>query len=101
MCIQCYDVGPPPDQILTLPPPPLPSFLLPKTALVALAHNESQPCYAAYMCESNLGLRDQSGIEFIELPGQNDAWLFIIIALLVGIILLIIVLTFMILKCRE
>lgn len=101
MCVQCFEVGPPPDSILTLPPPPLPAFLLPKAALAALVHNDSQPCFAAYMCESNNGLREQSGIEFIELPGQNDAWLFVIIASLVGIILLITVLTFMIIKCRE
>lgn len=101
MCVQCYEVGPPPDTILTLPPPPLPAFLLPKTALIALGYNYSQPCYAAYMCESNLGLRQQTGIEFIELPGQNDAWIFAVIASVIGLILLITVLIFMIKKCRE
>lgn len=103
MCVQCVDIGPPPDSILSMPPPPLPAFLVPRTAIAALTQNDSQPCYAAYMCESAIRVREQSGIEFIELPGQNfnDAWLFVVIASLVAIILLITVLTFMVMKCRE
>lgn len=102
MCIQCFEVGPPPNSILSMPPPPLPSFLVPKTALIAITQNDTQPCFAAHMCDSP-GPREQSGIEFIELPGKNfnDAWLFVVIASLVGIILLITVLTFMLMKCRE
>lgn len=100
MCVQCYEIGPPPDTILQLPPPPLPAFLSPKSSFAALVQNESVPCYTQYMCESRLGHRE-SGIEFIELPGQTDAWIFIIIALLIGIILLITVLIFVIIKCRK
>lgn len=62
---------PPPDTILSMPPPPLPSFLLPGPKLTA-AHNETgvQPCFAAFMCEP-AGPREQSGIEFIELSHKG------------------------------
>lgn len=55
------------------------------------------------MCETLPGPRIQSGIEFIELPGHglNDAWLFVVIASIVGVILLITVVTFTFIKCRE
>lgn len=101
MCIQCME--PPPDTILSMPPPPLPSFLLPKTALIALAQNESQPCFATYMCETSPNPRVQQGIEYIELPGQrfDDVWMFVVIASLVGIGLLFTILIFMFMKCRE
>lgn len=86
-----------------MPPPPLPSFLVPKHPLIHFAQNDSKLCYAKYMCESLPGPRIQTGIEFIELPGHNlnDAWIFVAIALLVGVILLIIVVTFTFIKCRE
>lgn len=87
----------------TMPPPPLPAFLVPKHPLIHFAQNDSKLCYAAYMCETLPGPRIQNGIEFIELSGHNlnDAWLFVAIALLVGVILLIIIVTFTFIKCRE
>lgn len=100
---ECVEWGPPPNSILSMPPPPLPSFLVPRTALIALAQNDSQPCYAAYVCETSPGARDPSGIEFIELPGTgfDDAWLFLLVAALVSIIVVVTVLSFMVVKCRE
>lgn len=86
-----------------MPPPPLPAFLVPKHPLIPFGQNDSRLCYAAYMCETMPGPRIQTGIEFIELPGQslNDAWLFVVIASIVGVILLITVVTFTFIKCRE
>ncbi|XP_031636555.1 uncharacterized protein LOC116349315 [Contarinia nasturtii] len=103
MCVQCIEIGPPPDTILTMPPPPLPSFLVPNHPLIPFAQNDSKLCYAAYVCESLPGPRIQSGIEFIELPGHslNDAWFYVIIASIVGVILLITVVIFTFIKCRE
>lgn len=64
---KCYEAGPPPDNILSMPPPPLPSFLLPRSAILALATGGSggsgassgakpngtvQPCFAAFMCDT-------------------------------------------------
>lgn len=101
---QCYEVGPPPDSILSMPPPPLPSFLVPRTAIVALAQNETQPCFAAsFKCDLSAGPHEHSGIEFIELPGSgiNDVWLFLLIAILVGVAVVVTVLSFLMIKCRE
>lgn len=86
-----------------MPPPPLPSFLVPKHPLINFAQNDSKLCSITHMCESLPGPRIQTGIEFIELPGHNlnEAWIFISIALLVAVTLLIIVVTFTFIKCRE
>lgn len=86
-----------------MPPPPLPSFLVPKHPLIPFAQNDSKLCYATYMCELLPGPRIQNGIEFMELPGHslNDAWLFIVIASIVGVILLITIVIFTFIKCRE
>lgn len=99
----CFEVGPPPDSILSMPPPPLPSFLLPRSAIVALSGNDSQPCFAAFMCEPSPGPREQSGIEYIELPGKgiDDARLFILVSCCVGVLLLGALLAILLLKCRE
>lgn len=101
---QCGELGPPPNSILSMPPPPLPSFLVPRTAIFALPQNDSQPCIAAFVCESTSGTRELSGgIEFIELPGSSfdDAWLFLLVAAVVTIIIVVTVLSFMVMKCRE
>lgn len=100
---QCVELGPPPNSILSMPPPPLPSFLVPRTAIIALAQNDSQPCFAAFLCETSPGAREPSGIEFIELPGTgfDDAWLFLLVAAVVSIIVVVTVLSFMVMKCRE
>lgn len=67
-CIDCIEMEPPPDMIMSMPPPPLPSFLLPKAV-----HNETkhQPCFATFMCEP-AAQRDQSGIEYIELSHKGE-----------------------------
>lgn len=86
-----------------MPPPPLPAFLIPKHPLIPFAQNDSRLCYATYMCELLPGPRIQNGIEFMELPGHNfeDAWLYVVIASIVGVILLITIVTFTFIKCRE
>lgn len=113
-CIgDCYDVGPPPDSILSMPPPPLPSFLLPRSAILSVSGgNESQqPCFAAFVCEPSLSvfgtsggsIREQSGIEFIELShkGMEDTWVFILVSSCVGVLLLGALLAFVLIKCRD
>ncbi|XP_055713487.1 uncharacterized protein LOC129807910 [Phlebotomus papatasi] len=105
-CIgDCYDLGPPPDMILSMPPPPLPSFLLPRSAIVSLTGNDSQPCFAAFMCDPSPGPREHSGIEFIELSHKNmgveDTWLFVLISSCVGVLLLGAILAMILMKCRE
>lgn len=102
-CIgDCSDIGPPPD-MKSMPPPPLPSFLLPRSAVANLTPNDSQPCFAAFMCEPSPGPREQAGIEFIELSrkGMEDTWLFVLISSCVGVLLLGALLAMLIMKCRE
>lgn len=71
----CLELGPPPDMILSMPPPPLSSFLLPKNALAASKpngnSNNSLLCSAAFICEPSLKANEQSGMEFVELPGNG------------------------------
>jgi hypothetical protein len=66
----CFD--PPPDKIASMPPPPLPSYLLPRSAIVALSGNDSQPCFAAFMCDPTPHPKEQSGIELIELTKNGE-----------------------------
>lgn len=100
---QCFEVGPPPDTILSMPPPPLPSFLLPNSALATLAGNDSLPCFAAFMCEIAPGVRQLAGVQFMELPGRgiDDTLLLIIISVCVALILLGAIAVFIFVKCKE
>lgn len=101
----CGMMGPPPDTILSMPPPPLPSFLLPKAALSTIVSNDTHPCIASFMCEPNPRPRE-SGLEFIELSGRNqieweNTWVFILITSIVGVLILGGLLAVLLLKCRE
>lgn len=102
-CIDC--VEPPPDMILSMPPPPLPSFLLPNTAKAAVTgHNESgnAPCFATLVCDSNgSGDRERSGIELIELSQKDDTWLFILVSSCAGFILVVTLLAMILVKCKK
>lgn len=109
-CIgDCLELGPPPDMILSMPPPPLPSFLLPRSAILAVSGNNSQPCFAAFVCEPSLSgsIREQTGIEFIELGPKGgtidleDTWIFILVSSCVGVLLLGALLALILIKCRE
>lgn len=115
----CFELGPPPDTILSLPPPPLPAFLLPRSAILSTggggggggSGNNSQPCFAAFVCEPSMSvfgssggsIREQSGIEFIELShkGMEDTWVFILVSSCVGVLLLGALLAFILIKCRD
>lgn len=106
---KCYEAGPPPDTILSMPPPPLPVFLLPRSAIVALSGNHSQPCFAAFMCEpaadgGAIGPRASKGIEYsVEMPGHtsDDTWMFVLATSGVGVLLLGALLALILLKCRK
>ncbi|KFB49563.1 AGAP008385-PA-like protein [Anopheles sinensis] len=104
----CLELGPPPDMILSMPPPPLSSFLLPKNALVAASKpngnsNHSLLCSAAFICEPSLKAIEQSGMEFIELPGNgmDDTWVLVLISSCVGVLLLGALLAMVLIKCRD
>ncbi|XP_024083289.1 uncharacterized protein LOC106667854 isoform X2 [Cimex lectularius] len=97
-CTEFLEIGPPPDMILTLPPPPLPSYLQ-----ITMNHS-SKPCTS--LCDTPLP--NNGGIQFIELPPHalgngelDDTWLFILISCSVGVLLLGSLLAILLLKCRE
>lgn len=98
--------GPPPNSILSMPPPPLPGFLLARSAIVALSGNDSQPCFTVYVCEPTIGTREQSGIEFVEFSrngpiGLEQTWIFVLISSCIGVLLFGVLLALILMKCRE
>lgn len=107
-CVGHCSIGdiPPPDSILSMPPPPLPAFLLPKLPSAAsLQSNDTHPCYATFMCEPNPRPHEGS-MEFVEYTGNtNDSlentWLFVLISSCVGVFILGGLLAVILLKCRE
>lgn len=123
-CIDCIDImEPPPDMIISMPPPPLPSFLLPKKSVVISQNiTPHQPCFAPFMCEQSAH-RNFRGIEFIELSQKgegfdtkfkssfkmlmnffiltDDTWLFISVAAIVGVIALGSLIVFIVMKCKK
>ncbi|KAF6205832.1 hypothetical protein GE061_020006 [Apolygus lucorum] len=96
-CSEWLELGPPPDTILTLPPPPLPSFLqVTSSNLSNCSHN---------VCE--WAGAPPTGVHFVELspPGVDgeldDTWLFVLISCSIGVLLLGSLLALLLLKCRE
>ncbi|XP_046670665.1 uncharacterized protein LOC124360803 isoform X2 [Homalodisca vitripennis] len=78
-CAECLDLGPPPDSILAIPPPPLPNFLLRAPA------NHTTSCGA--VCDWT-----STHAEFIELPvydvPMGNAWLFLLVTSCVGVLVI-------------
>ncbi|CAH0553384.1 unnamed protein product [Brassicogethes aeneus] len=108
---ECMDLGPPPDSILFLPPPPLPAFL--QQSLPDLLLNTT-PCLPAQLCESSPIVSNkipETYGDYIELPrkdfeswtgsGINDTWLLVLVASSIGVLLLGALLAMFLLKCRE
>lgn len=103
--MDCVNVQPP-DAILNIPPPPLPSFLLPKSSdLLLPGNNHSSPCFAAYMCEPSLSGQSDH-IEFIELPrnaniGIDEPWFFVLMCIVCAVLFIGTILAIILLKCRD
>lgn len=66
--IECWDIGPPPDTILFLPPPPVPSFL--QQDLPDLLVNTT-PCFSTQLCESLLPVHKNDESDYIEMPRKG------------------------------
>lgn len=105
-CVGSCDqlAGPPPDFILSMPPPPLPSFLIskPKSIDILLPSNESQPCFAAFMCGQNQ--HNDSGNELMELVRSDtksleNVWFFV--SSCIGIFVLACFLALIVIRCKE
>jgi len=94
-CTDCIEEwGPPPDSILSIPPPPFPNFI------PSDQQNESVLCTTCVWAPT-LGT---SGIQFIELPRQgsgHDAWLMVLGACILGVLFLGAMFAALLLKCRA
>jgi len=106
-CVGSCDqlAGPPPDFILSMPPPPLPSFLISKPATVDILvpSNESQPCFAAFMCGHGMQ-HNESGNALMELVRSDsksleNVWLFV--SSCIGIFVFGCFLALIVIRCRE
>ncbi|SPP89517.1 uncharacterized protein LOC117591038 [Drosophila guanche] len=108
-CVGSCDqlAGPPPDFILSMPPPPLPSFLIskPTTIETLMPSNESQPCFAAFMCGQGQGQHnDSNGNALMELVRSDtksleNIWFFV--SSCVGIFVLGCFLAIIVIRCRD
>nr|CAI5837977.1 unnamed protein product [Callosobruchus analis] len=124
---ECLEaVGPPPDSILSMPPPPAPAFLLPHYP-VDVPPNASgcstfdvwPLCDAAVVAVGGAAVPSAphdrpphvlvTGGNFVELPrkdieawsGIGDTWLLVVVASSIGVLLLGALLAMFLLKCRE
>lgn len=92
----------PPNAILNIPPPPLPSFLLAKSADIA---NNNSACFAANMCEPSISGQAADHIEFIEIRnahlGIEEPWFYVLICILCIVLLIGTVFAIILLKCRD
>lgn len=68
---ECLDLGPPPDSILFMPPPPVPDFL--QHSLPELLLNTT-PCWAAQICEPSPISNKVPDIleDYVELPRKGN-----------------------------
>ncbi|XP_049805258.1 uncharacterized protein LOC126248372 [Schistocerca nitens] len=107
MNVSCVECGPPPDAILHIPPPPLPTFLQralahdadAAAAAAAAAAAEGQPA-----CAAPCAFTDTPAVEYVELPRQgpalDDTWLLVLVSSCAGVLLLGALLALLLLKCK-
>lgn len=114
----CWDLGPPPDQILFLPPPPAPTFLQIKN--IFLQDNVTSQC-VAQLCDFGVPVNPAGGTvgnvpppvdtsDYIDMSHHevestswsgSDTWLLVVVASSIGVLLLGALLALFLLKCRE
>ncbi|CAH0388489.1 unnamed protein product [Bemisia tabaci] len=90
-CSDSWD--PPPDSILEIPPPPMPSFFQSNFTL--------SPGCSPFSCDWSTG----HSVEYVELPHQetqlDETWLIILGSSLVIVLVLSILLTMFLIRCRQ
>ncbi|XP_076054116.1 uncharacterized protein LOC143032841 [Oratosquilla oratoria] len=107
-CDSLYELGPPPDMILNIPPPPIPPFMEEFVARLAAegidihagseSTEEEPKCNLCQWAKGN-------GVGYVELPQKgpliDDTWFLVIISSCVAATLLGIILAIAFLKYRE
>ncbi|XP_045769416.1 uncharacterized protein LOC123870239 isoform X1 [Maniola jurtina] len=98
---ECLSLGPPPDSIMHMPPPPLPAFL-------ANIANLTPPCRAS-KCPPPHNTEENAlfpGVEYHELPrhepaATDDTWFLVLITCCIAVLCIAALLALFLLKCRE
>lgn len=69
--MECWDMGPPPDSILFLPPPPMPAFLQQSGPDLLL---NTTPCSSTQLCESWLPVNNKVADDsnYVEMPRKGN-----------------------------
>ncbi|XP_046470408.1 uncharacterized protein [Neodiprion pinetum] len=106
-CTVCK-LGPPPDMILRLPPPPIPAFLQRNSDISSFYLNSEVQSFATHLndspCKHFCDWRSE-GVQYIELPQQgtvfDDTWLLVLMSSCVGVIFVGIILAVLLLKCKS
>lgn len=60
-CQDCWDLGPPPDTILTIPPPPMPTFFA--SSFITVGNRSNAPC--PLLCDWTTGQGLEMNEEFL------------------------------------
>lgn len=99
---ECLSIGPPPDFILYMPPPPLPATILANVA------NLTPPC-RVIKCPPLPNSEDNGlfpGVEYHELPrhepaSNDDTWFLVLITCCIAVLCIAALLALFLLKCRD
>ncbi|XP_065224704.1 uncharacterized protein LOC135848672 [Planococcus citri] len=97
-CQDCWDLGPPPDTILTIPPPPMPTFFA--SSFINVGNRSNAPC--PLLCDWTTGQGLEINEEF-PFKGnlEENSWFLLTISSFTIILLLAMLLTLLILKFRQ
>ncbi|KAK8402217.1 hypothetical protein O3P69_001372 [Scylla paramamosain] len=109
-CDSLFELGPPPDMILKIPPPPIPPFMENFVARLAAEGVDVRPDQGSGLAEDQKSCSlcqwaDGNGVGYVELaqkgPLIDDTWFLVIISSCVAATLLGIILAIAFLKYRE
>lgn len=94
-CDSLVEMGPPPDLIAGMPPPPIPAFLRDPVELLAASNGSCNLC----------GWAGSDDVQLMEIPRKfpmiDDMWYFVIISAAVGAILFGVLVVIASLRCKE
>ncbi|CAB3367674.1 Hypothetical predicted protein [Cloeon dipterum] len=112
-CAGCVVDAPPPDTILQIPPPPLPSFLQMAPLLLEQGNLSGNSLYLEEddehfvpPCNPHCDWSNTPGVEYVELSRKgavslDDTWFLVLVGSSVAVLLLGALLAFALLKCKH
>lgn len=94
-CDALVEMGPPPDLIVGMPPPPIPAFLRDPVALLMSSNGTCDLC----------GWAENNDVQLMDMPekypAMDDMWYFVIVSAAVGAVLFGILIFIATLRCKE